>query len=322
MKRNHHILLVIIATLALMAQAVAAEGHFERNLTVTGETDLDVLTGAGSISVVRGSAGNVHVNAHIKTTSGSDGLSAEQKVRMLESSPPIEQNGNAIRIGHITDERLRRNVSISYEITVPEQTRARTQSGSGNEKIEGIRGPVRAASGSGNMEFRNIAAEVRTDTGSGHIQASDLRGGLVANTGNGNIRADAISGAFSGNTGNGDVQVNASTLGDVRLQTGSGSIQVDQVKGALTAVTGSGDIDIRGTQTASWKLQAGSGSIHVHLPSDAAFELNAHSGSGDIHTEHPLTTNANMRQGEMRGTVGGGGALLDVSTGSGNIQIE
>ena len=324
MKRNHSLLLVVFisaAMLAFTARASAAEGHFERNLTVSGETDLDVLTGAGNISITRGGSGAVHLVGKISTNHGSDGLSAEQKVQMIESNPPIEQNGNTIRIGHIQDERLR-NASISYEITVPEQTRVRMQSGSGDEKIEGIAGPVRAGTGSGNLQVRNIATEVHADTGSGDIEMSDLRGGVRANTGSGNIHATGISGALTVDTGSGDVHVTQSSLTDVKLQTGSGNVQVDQAKGALTAMTGNGDIDIRGVQTASWKLQAGSGSVHVHLPSDAAFELHARSGSGNIHSEHQITMTGTMRRGELRGTVRGGGALLDVSTGSGSIEIE
>ncbi|MBV9609765.1 MAG: hypothetical protein JO187_09425, partial [Acidobacteria bacterium] len=102
---------VCIAVAALTSQAFAAEGHFERTLTVSGEADIDVLTGAGNVTLTRGSAGTVRISAHIKTNKGSDGLSPEQIVQTLESNPPIEQNGNSIRIGHVSDERLKRNVS-------------------------------------------------------------------------------------------------------------------------------------------------------------------------------------------------------------------
>jgi len=42
-----------------------------------------------------------------------------REVRMIEQDPPVKQNGNSITIGHIDDRELRRNVSISYEVTVP-----------------------------------------------------------------------------------------------------------------------------------------------------------------------------------------------------------
>lgn len=324
MKRNHYFVFVICICAAMLAfarQAMAAEGHFERNLSVSGEADLDVLTAAGNISITRGSSGAVHIVGKINANRGSDGLSTEQIVQMLESNPPIEQNGSVIRIGHIQDERLR-SASISYEIAVPEQTRVRAQSGSGDEKIQGIRGPVNAGTGSGNMQVHNIASEVHANTGSGDIEASELRGGVRANTGSGNIQATGISGALTVDTGSGDVHVTQSSLSDVKLQTGSGNVQVDQVKGPLIATTGNGDIDIRGTQTAGWKLQAGAGSVRVHLPSDAAFELHARTGSGSIHSEHPVTMMGTMHRGQMRGTVRGGGSLLDVSTGSGSIEID
>ena len=39
------------------------------------------------------------------------------RVRRIEANPPIEQNGNSIRIGQMRDDDLYRNVSISYEVT-------------------------------------------------------------------------------------------------------------------------------------------------------------------------------------------------------------
>ena len=36
----------------------------------------------------------------------------------MEANPPILQSGNDLRIGHIDDPELRRNISISYEVVV------------------------------------------------------------------------------------------------------------------------------------------------------------------------------------------------------------
>src|SRR5215469_5670526 len=145
---------VLAMVLSIASRARAAQGSFDRNLKVTGAVELEVHTGSGNISVRPGSASNISVHGDIKASnSWTDKGSAEEKVRRLESNPPIEQNGNAIRIGHIEDPDLRRNVSISYEIVVPVQTQLRCDTGSGEITIEGIHGPVKGSTGSGHLRL-------------------------------------------------------------------------------------------------------------------------------------------------------------------------
>ncbi|MFQ5662384.1 MAG: hypothetical protein ACE5HL_00940 [Terriglobia bacterium] len=126
--------LAVLATVALGSAGVsAASGSFERTLAVTGPVDLEVKTGSGSISVRTGEPGQVVVRGTIRSRD-------DYKVRALESNPPIEQDGNSIRIGHIEDRELRRNVSISYELLVPVETRLQSSTGSGRQAIQGVRG--------------------------------------------------------------------------------------------------------------------------------------------------------------------------------------
>ena len=134
-----------VVTMGCMIPAwdVLAEGSFDRTLNVTGPADLEVSTGSGSITVRAGTAnliqihGTIRVQNHRNTREG-----AEAKVRALASNPPIEQSGSVIRIGRIEDRELRENVSISYEIVAPEETRLRARTGSGSQTVEGIRGPA------------------------------------------------------------------------------------------------------------------------------------------------------------------------------------
>ncbi|HEV8523831.1 MAG TPA: DUF4097 family beta strand repeat-containing protein [Terriglobales bacterium] len=327
--RHTKTLVAVLIGFALTAGAVraraAVEGSFERSLKVTGATDIDVKTGSGDISVRQGEPGTVRIAGRIKARSGwlaDTGMSPEERVRNLEQNPPISQTGNSIRIGHIDDPELKRNVSISYEITVPAETRLRSESGSGNQSIDGVKGPVRAGTGSGNVTISSVSDEVRAETGSGDLSLRALGSGVYANTGSGNIRATSVSGRFVGQTGSGDVRIEQSRLRHVDIQTGSGNIFAEGVGGTLIVSTGSGDITVEGKQAGEWKLEAGSGTIHVRLPSDAAFDLRAHTGSGRINTAHPLTVVGAMSRHDMRGKVRGGGALIDVSTGSGDIELQ
>jgi len=181
-------LLVWVALLGLACvqclPALASEGSFQRTLQVSGPVHLDVTTGSGTIQVRSGGSGQVQITGHIKATNWF-GSNAEDKVKHLQDNPPIQQSGNDIRIGHIDDPELRRNVSISYEIVVPAQTEAMSHTGSGSQTISGIQGPLEASTGSGNLKISDIGNTVRADTGSGSIDVDRVKGNVRAKTGSG-----------------------------------------------------------------------------------------------------------------------------------------
>jgi DUF4097 and DUF4098 domain-containing protein YvlB len=319
-------LLCLLAALPAMACALdqTIDGKFARTLKVTGEVDLTVSTGSGSIETRVGSSDTVQVSAIIRARSDFRRSDAETEalVRRIEANPPIEQNGNVIRIGRIEDEEMRRNISISYTLIVPATTKLTSSTGSGSQSVDGVRGPVEARTGSGSITAVNIGAELRAQTGSGSITMSSVKGAVRAGTGSGSIRGTGIAGAISASTGSGDIELEQIEPGDVEVHTGSGSIRVRGVKGALNANTGSGAITAQGEPTASWRLRTSSGSITVRLPANLAFDLAARTTSGTVQSDHPITVSGVISRRELRGKVRGGGVLIELSTSSGSIHVE
>jgi hypothetical protein len=314
------LLFAFLLSLPLSAQVT---GTFERTLKVTGPVDLTVQTGSGSITVRTGDTNTVRVVGQIRAsdwTSWFSGDSAEERVRRLEQNPPIEQDGNTIRIGRIEDDHLRRNVSISYDLIVPAETQLKSSSGSGGHSIAGIRGPVEARTGSGRIQMFNVDSEVRASTGSGAIEL-DKVGAARASTGSGGIRASRVEGGLHGRTGSGTIRVDGAS-GRLDLTTGSGGVQVQGFRGALRARTGSGSIRVEGAPAGDWDLQAGSGSVRLSLPRDTAFRLDARTTSGRVSVDHPLEIEHQHRQRELRGTARGGGPLLNLRTGSGSVTVN
>ena len=314
---------LLSAALAPSSGAFGIEGHFERALKVTGPVELEAGTGAGSITVRTGDAAIVHVSGTIRATNAWFGdAEAEKKVRYLEANPPIEQHGNIIKIGQIEDRELQRNISISYELQVPVETRLRTGTGSGNQSVEGIRGPWDASTGSGSINGANIGGEVRASSGSGRIDLERVKGEVHASSGSGPIRAIAVAGGLRASTGSGTVTLEQTAAGDVDVTTGSGTIRLTGVRGAVRAHTASGSITAQGEPSGAWRLQTASGSVGVRLPAKTGFTLHAHTVSGTIHTAREMTVQGTLSRRELEGRVGDGGFLLDVSTVSGNIHVE
>lgn len=316
--------LLLLSLIVALPAAAQVTGSFERTLTVTGPVDLKVETGSGSITVRTGDAATVRVVAQIRANTLSGWLGgggAEERVRQIEQNPPIEQEGNHIRIGRGVDRELVRNISISYDLIVPEQTQLDSSTGSGSQSIAGVRGPVRAGAGSGKLELFNIGSEVRASTGSGSIVLDKIAGSARASTGSGSIRATRIEGGMHGRTGSGSIRLDGAN-GAIELGTGSGSVQAESIRGGLRVRTGSGSIRIQGTPSEPWDLQAGSGGIRLSLPSDLGFTLDARSASGSVSVDHPIDIEHQYRQRELRGRVRGGGPAIVARTGSGSVSVN
>ncbi len=289
------------------ADVQAAKGSFQETYPVTGPFLLDVTTGSGKIEVRAGTAGEISVRGKISVGSGWFSRSkgnAREIVEELEASPPIEIEDGLVRVGHIKEKRLRRNVSISYEIVVPANTRVKSHTGSGSQSITGVEGPVEAG------------------TGSGRLTLSDIGGSVDASAGSGSITAEGIAGAFEAHTGSGGIRLTQVAPGDVEATAGSGSIELRGVVGALRARAGSGRITVDGQMAGPWDLDTGSGSVYVTLPADAAFTLDAESNSSSVVIEHPVTIQGKMSTKRVKGDVRGGGEMLRIETGSGRIRVE
>jgi hypothetical protein len=303
--RSSFLAIALVVLLAsTFASASTPQGTFEKTFQVSGPVDLEVQTRSGNVTVRSGPAGLVSI--HGKIFVGDHWLFGNRHtdVSDIEQHPPLRQEGNSIRIDYVEA----RDISVDYEITVPEETTIRSHTGSGDQIIEGTRGNVDLQTGSGDVRLSRLTGEIRLQTGSG------------------DVRALGISGPVRGGAGSGNIEVEETGSGDVDLHTGSGNVSVRGMQGSLRAEAGSGDISAEGTQAGAWEIRTGSGNVHVRLPADAAYDANLSTSSGTLDVGPAITMTVQGRVQETRkqimGKVRGGGPLLTVRTGSGDIHIE
>jgi hypothetical protein len=301
--------LSLFAALVVLCASTAAfastpQGTFEKTLQVSGPVDLEVFTHSGDVTVRAGSSGSIFIRGKIYVGDRWFGGRRDDDVHAIEQNPPIHQSGNSVHIDYVNYH----NISVDYEITVPADTTIRSHTGSGDQILEGTRGNADVQTGSGDVKLSNITGEI-------HLQ-----------TGSGDVRAHSISGAVHGGTGSGNIEIEETASGDIDLHTGSGNVTARGINGGFHGETGSGDVTAEGTQTGTWEIRTGSGNVHVRLPGNAAFEADISTSSGSVDVGAPIEMTVQGRIGDVHksvhGKVRGGGPLLRVRTGSGDIHIE
>jgi hypothetical protein len=269
-------------TVALTLAAVPA-----RAAEATFERDLTV-NGRPDLTVATG-AGAIRLTSgpagrvHIFARVKSNWGGSDNQVQQIAAHPPIDQTGNIVRIG--LHQGNLHNISIEYEIQAPADAF------------------LNASTGSGSVTDDGVGADAKLSTGSGGIRATGLQGGFSLDTGSGSIYAEE------------------SGLGEVKAQTGSGSIELKNVRGGLYAKTGSGSVKASGAPSAPWKIETGSGSVEIWT-GEAGFTLDAHTGSGGVHSDREIATQGSMDHHQLSGKINGGGPLVHITTGSGGIHVH
>ncbi len=286
------------------------EDRFERTLAISGPMKLIVETGSGDVHVRRGPDGTVLVQGRL-FIHALNRQQARELAERIKADPPIVLAGNTVKIGDLSKYRegsawfLGPSISMDFDIQVPYETEVELDSGSGDQAVRGIRGPVRAEAGSGDLEISEVEREVVISTGSGDIKV-------------------AGAAKVSAQAGSGDVEL-SEIAGDVKIEVGSGDVTLKEISGSVHIDTGSGNIRVDSGLGAGirWRLETSSGDVLVSLPAEARFALAAETSSGEIETDFPLTVTGKLSKRTLRGTVGESpGAQISIETSSGDIRIE
>lgn len=170
-----------------------------------------------------------------------------------------------------------------------------------------------ARSGDGSISVERVEGRIELNTGDGSLRGSGLSGTLRAHTGDGSVNFSDVDGTADIDTGDGSGEL-AGRLTVVRLRTGDGSLTVRAEDGS--------------TMTGDWEIRTGDGSVRVELPEGFAGSLDATTGDGRVSVEGFDGAAAQASRGHdeerssLRQSLGAGGRLLRLRTGSGGIRVR
>ena len=199
-------------------------------------------------------AGRVDIVTH------DDSPTARLEVYEVAGAPLLViWDGSTLQVSHLKDkdgslwesvksfglDKGRRSARIS--ISVPATTGINASTVSAEALINGVR------------------ARVKANTVTGVITLDDITGNVDANTVSGDIECHGLEGDFTGNSISGALTVQASRLGQIRLNTVNGDITLDLTDGR-----------------AQIQSNSVSGDLTVRIPAGGGYDVAAHTAAGHV----------------------------------------
>jgi hypothetical protein len=293
------------------SQALAKERYeekFEKTESLAKDGEVTLKNVSGGIEVKSWNKNQVRIEA-LKVSKASSLSKAKEGAAKVAIE--VEKEGNSIRIetkypkSKIWKKSV--NVSVHYNLWIPEKASIKVKSVSGSVGLEEIGGTAKVDVVSGNVEVKKADKEVDCQTVSGKLILQDITGDAYLKTVSGKIVVNRIRGSIDAETVSGGLDlIEVSKAKVVKGKVLSGSIVYK------------GDINPEG----KYKLKAFSGTVEMILPADSSFEFEAKTFSGTIKTDFKVTTTGVIKKTEMHGVVNQGGADVTLETFSGSIYLR
>jgi DUF4097 and DUF4098 domain-containing protein YvlB len=209
-----------------------------------------------------------------------------------------------------------------YVISVPEQFNIELKTAGGGIEVKGTQGKLNARTAGGRLEFEAVQGPVDGRTAGGGVYAKGCEGDLKLRTSGGRIEVSGGSGSLEAVTSGGGIALHT-FRGPAKVTTSGGAIRIHHVTGALEASTSGGSIEATlSNLDAPVKLATSGGHVTVHVPENAAFDLDAQTSAGRVNSDLALSAEGKPERNRIAGKVNGGGKQVHLRTSGGGINVR
>jgi Toastrack DUF4097 len=276
------------------SRAFRKDFHFERPLSSAGRLSLESRNGAVEVTGWD--------KDYVEIIGEKYGATPEERDRV---EVDITGDADHLRIRTLPDSG-HCNCGASYEMHVPRRvTLDEIRSSNGAIRAEGMDAPVRLRTSNGAIRVASLHGDVNATTSNGRIELADVEGSAVVQTSNGRVQIDSLHGELDAKTSNGPIRAQVvDPRRPLSLRTSNGSVEL--------TVAGSFSNDIRANTS--------NGPITLRLPDSTSAHVRART-RGRISTDFPVTRQGSNEEHRLEGTIGSGGAMLDLESSNGSIRI-
>jgi DUF4097 and DUF4098 domain-containing protein YvlB len=220
------------------------------------------------------------------------------KTARAESADAAHQLLDEIRLIHgISGDVLELDVEVprkwnrrghaNLELHVPRGMNVDVAVSNGKIAVTNLRGRVRARSSNGSVTIDDVVGDIEVATTNAKVCCAATRGRLVARSSNGKIELDEHSGSVDASTSNGLIRVSMEEVGKAGVQ-----------------------------------LATSNGRILLELPEEVDADIDIRVDNGVIRNDRALCKATRATNGQVKGQLGTGGALIKLRTSNGSISLR
>lgn len=282
------------------------EEKFERTESLAKDGKVILKNISGDIEVKSWDKSEVKINA-LKVSKASTIEKAKENARRVEIE--VIKEGKTLRIEtkypRATFKSL--NVSVNFQLMVPKNA---------SVKLKSVSGDLRIGEVGGQLDASTVSGDIHVEKAHGGVECESVSGDLEVQEAEGDISLKSVSGDITLMKLKGSVEAE-SVSGDIKL------LDVSEAK-SVKASTLSGDVLYKGqiNPNGRYSIKSHSGDVKIAIPADSAFDLEAKTFSGDIESDFDITISGKISKKELRGTINGGGADVNLKTFSGDIHLQ
>lgn len=286
--------LAVLALTYLLGSSPASSGPrhpgetlLEKSFSVSGTPQLDVSLHDADVELIAAKESGVHVEVTVYTQEGDSEWGREAFGRM---NFQVAQSGKTIKV----------------ESDQPRISRSEYRDKGGVWAKVTIRHPER------------IDGEVLT--GDGDVSLTSADGRLSVRTSDGDISLDEVHGPeILIHTSDGDVHAGTIASKAATIETGDGDVSIDDLRGSLEARTGDGDMEVGLMEPGEVQLTSGDGDILLVAPASLRADIDLR---GEDVSVRGFQITGTLTGRNVRGEVNGGGKLVQVRTGDGDVELR
>jgi hypothetical protein len=186
-------------------------------------------------------------------------------------------------------------------------------------------------------------ADLQLETSNGGVDIASLNGNISIHTSNGNILAQQLSGSIDIGSSNGKMTLQT-LKGSLKAHTSNGSINATGIDGKCELATSNGRIDATGRfeslsiassnatvmarvesgsrMSSDWRLSSSNAGVDLFLPTDLKANLDASTSNAGIMVGLPITLQGYQSNGQVRGTLNGGGPEISIRTSNAGVRVS
>lgn len=311
-------LTVILVALFLLVGFYPADGaakekfeeKFEKTVSLAKDGEVILKNVSGDIEVKSWDKSEVKIDA-LKVSKASTLTEAKENVKKVEIV--VKKEGKTLRVETKYPEnrgiwrKKSLNVSVNYRLWIPSKASVKINSVSGDVSLEEIGGTAKVNVVSGDVGVKKADKGVDCETVSGDLEIQGVTGDAYLKSVSGDIIGERIKGS-------------------IKAEVVSGEIELREVSEAkvVEGKTISGSVIYQGkiNRDGRYDLNSHSGDINMTLPSDSSFELEAKTFSGKIESDFDIKISGKISKRKIHGVVNEGGAVVKLSTFSGDISLR